>query len=65
MRVFEHSGFDVSQPWGKQALRGGKKPGERGAGPLKTKGYRPGRKSARRRQDRRPKHKSGGSRAQP
>jgi hypothetical protein len=28
----------------------GEKPGERGAGPPKTKGYRPGRKSAKRRQ---------------
>ena len=42
----------------------GEKPGERGAVPLKTKGYRPGRKGARR-QDRHPMHKGGDSGARP
>jgi len=42
----------------------GEQPGERGAGPVKTKGYRPGRKGARR-QDRRTKHKGGDSSTQP
>src|SRR5947207_11382219 len=42
----------------------GEKPGERGAEPLKTKGYRAGRKGARR-QDRHLKHKGGDSGPRP
>lgn len=42
----------------------GEKPGERGAEPRKHKGYRPGRKGARR-QDRQSKHKGGGPGGRP
>jgi uncharacterized radical SAM protein YgiQ len=39
----------------------GEKPGERGAGPVKPTGYRPGRKTQQRRQDKRKKHPGPGA----
>ncbi|MFO0799657.1 MAG: DUF3362 domain-containing protein [Gemmataceae bacterium] len=39
----------------------GEKPGERGAGPVKQTGYRPGRKSQQRRPDKRKKHPGPGA----